>query len=103
MKTRWLLPAAFIAVTLLSCNRKSDLVLSPLSCAEKATAGIRPLADARDARFQGKVSEDAALCRGDVKAAERRSLPWVDWRNYYPQRSIIPRMARVNSSLVEAT
>jgi hypothetical protein len=83
MKKLRLLPVALIVLTLLSCNRKSDLVLSPLSCAEKALAGIRPLADARDARFQGKVSVDAALCRGDVKAAERRSLPWVDWRNYF--------------------
>jgi len=83
MKKLWILPAAFIVLSLLSCERKSPLVLSPVSCAEKAAGQIRPLASERDARFQGKVSEKTALCRGDVKAQERRSLPWVDWRNYF--------------------
>jgi Animal haem peroxidase len=75
--------AIFLSLSLVSCDRKSELVLSPLSCAEKATDQIRPLAETRDARFQGKVTEKTALCRGDLKAAERRSLPWVDWRNYF--------------------
>ena len=83
MKKLWILPAAFIVLSLLSCERKSPLVLSPISCAEKATSQIRPLATERDARFQGKVGDATALCRGDVKAQERRSVPWVDWRNYF--------------------
>jgi len=83
MKKLWILPAAFIALFLLSCERKSSLVLSPLSCAEKAAGQLRPLATEREARFQGKVSEETALCRGGTKAQEGRALPWVDWRNYF--------------------
>ena len=83
MKIAWHLPAALLAVALVSsCNRHADLVLSPFSCVEKATDGIRQLASTRDARFQGKVKEDTALCRGGEVAAARRPLPWVDWANY---------------------
>ena len=67
-KLRWLFTMC-VVVSLLGCHRKSDLVLSPWSCLEKATAGIRPLADERDVRFQGKVSKEAALCRGDIDLA----------------------------------
>jgi hypothetical protein len=78
------LPAALLAVALVSsCTRHSDLVLSPFSCAEKATDGLRQLAATRDARFQGKVKEDTAICRGGELAAARRSLPWIDWGNYF--------------------
>jgi hypothetical protein len=83
MKTLWILPASLIVLSVLSCERKSPLVLSPVSCAEKAANQIRPLATERDARFQGKVAELTALCRGDLKAKQGRSLPWVDWRNYF--------------------
>jgi len=84
VKIAWHLPAALLAVALVSsCNRHTDLVLSPFSCAEKATDGIRQLAATRDARFQGKVKEDTALCRGGEVAAARRPLPWVDWANYF--------------------
>jgi len=76
--------AALIAVALLtSCNRNSDLVLSPLSCAEKAADGVRLIASTRDARFQGKVMESTAECRGGEPAVARRSQPWVDWANYF--------------------
>jgi hypothetical protein len=70
-------------LSLLSCDRQSPLVLSPISCAEKLTSQLRPLAQERDVRFQGKVSDKTALCRGDLKAQEGRSLPWVDWSNYF--------------------
>ena len=79
-KRFWIWPVALIVLSLQSCERKSSLVLSPLSCAEKLTSGIRPLASERDARFQGKVTEVTALCRGDVKAQQGRSVPWVGRR-----------------------
>ncbi len=87
MKIAWYQPAALLAGALVcSCNRDSDLVLSPLSCAEKATDRLRLIAATRDARFQGKVTEETALCRGGELAAARRSLPWVDWANYFATR-----------------
>ncbi len=53
------------------------------SCIDKVLAGSKPIAETRDQRFEGKVSEDAARCRGGEKAVEARSLPWLDWANYY--------------------
>src|ERR1700677_4612125 len=39
--------------------------------------------DARAPRFQGKVSEATALCRGGAQALQFRATPWVDWGNYW--------------------
>jgi len=75
--------AAVALIALASCNRNSDLVLSPLSCAQRLDTEIRRIASTREARFQGKVTEATARCRGGEGAAARRSLPWVDWENYY--------------------
>jgi len=84
VKIAWHQPAAFLVVALVSsCARDPDLVFSPLSCAEKATDGIRQIAATRDARFQGKVTEKTAVCRGGETASARRSAPWVDWANYF--------------------
>jgi Animal haem peroxidase len=83
MKKLWIVPTALLVLSLSACERKSSLVLSPLSCAEEAAGQLRPLATERDARFQGKVRDATALCRGGLKAEEGRSLPWVDWRNYF--------------------
>src|SRR5262245_26139966 len=43
----------------------------------------RPVADQRTERFLGKVDKDTARSRGGNHAVERRSLPWVDWQNYW--------------------
>jgi len=37
----------------------------------------------RETRFQGKVSEATALCRGGYRALQFRDTPWVDWGNYW--------------------
>jgi hypothetical protein len=37
----------------------------------------------RAQRFQGKVSEATALCRGGDLALQFRATPWVDWTNYW--------------------
>ena len=37
----------------------------------------------RGLRFQGKVSEATALCRGGDQALQFRATPWVDWTNYW--------------------
>jgi hypothetical protein len=38
---------------------------------------------AQDLRFQGKVSQATALCRGGEQALQFRGTPWVDWSNYW--------------------
>jgi len=37
----------------------------------------------RAPRFQGKVSQAEALCRGGARAVQFRGTPWVDWSNYW--------------------
>ena len=83
MKLTSCLLTLVVTAALASCSRNSDLVLSPLSCAEKLDQGIRQLAETRETRFEGKVKETTALCRGGKLAADRRAQPWVDWRNYF--------------------
>ena len=42
------------------------------ACAQMAFTGFRPIADTREQRFQGKVTELTALCRGGKKAVKFR-------------------------------
>src|SRR4051794_26591144 len=54
------------------------------ACLEVLRHGVRPIADERTARFQGKVSFDAvARCRGGANAVAKRNTPWLDWSNYW--------------------
>ena len=54
-----------------------------VACAKAVLAGIRPIAAARDVRFEGKVSEANFLCRGGEKSLQFRLTPWVDWQQYW--------------------
>ncbi|HEY7165314.1 MAG TPA: peroxidase family protein [Candidatus Binatia bacterium] len=54
-----------------------------LSCADYAFGGFRRIAAEKSLRFLGKVEESTARCRGGENAARLRSLPWVDWQNYW--------------------
>ena len=45
--------------------------------------GVRSIAKTRDTRFQGKVAEATARCRGGDNAARFRATPWTDWANYW--------------------
>jgi hypothetical protein len=54
-----------------------------LACAKAAFDGVRQIAPTRDLRFEGKVSETNALCRGGQRALQFRNTPWVDWSNYW--------------------
>lgn len=58
---------------------KSDFA----SCVDMVAGGFRPVAAERDQRFQGKVGEDVARCRGGDKPLAFRSTPYVDWANYW--------------------
>ena len=53
------------------------------ACIDTAKRGLLDVPDDRSKRFQGKVQEDTALCRGGEKAVKYRDTPWVDWPNYY--------------------
>jgi len=52
-------------------------------CAAMLSRGFRPVASERDQRFQGKVAEDVARCRGGERAVQFRAMPYVDWANYW--------------------
>src|SRR4051794_19531951 len=53
------------------------------ACAHSVAGGFLKIAPARDQRFQGKVTEPTARCRGGVNAVQFRFTPWVDWSNYW--------------------
>jgi hypothetical protein len=46
-------------------------------------AGFRQIAQSRNERFEGKVQEATALCRGGYRALQFRHTPWVDWAQYW--------------------
>src|ERR1700733_12938532 len=53
------------------------------ACVAAVLSGIRPIAATRDLRFEGKVSQANALCRGGEKSLQFRLTPWVDWQSYW--------------------
>lgn len=80
MKRQILYVAAGAVLFLAGCvSSRAELK----SCAEVVNSGFRPVAKERTERFQGKVQETTALCRGGEKAVAFRSTPYVDWANYW--------------------
>jgi len=75
--------AASFALTLVACDRTTGVTASILGCADELSSGIRPIGEARDRRFLGKVQASTARCRGGDKAVARRDVSWIDWGNYY--------------------
>src|SRR5579859_2094869 len=53
------------------------------ACVEALFSGIRPIAPTRELRFEGKVTQANALCRGGERTLQFRLTPWVDWTNYW--------------------
>ncbi len=53
------------------------------ACADMTLKGFRKIAPTRDVRFEGKVAEATALCRGGQQALLFRNTPWVDWSHYF--------------------
>src|SRR5271155_1817305 len=62
---------------------KQDEANALKACVQAVLAGFRPIAATRDVRFEGKVSEANALCRGGEKTLQFRLTPWVDWQQYW--------------------
>src|SRR5579872_3391009 len=79
------------ALLFAACNRTSpDAVKSELAslqaCDAMARDGFRPIAVSRDQRFEAKVQNATALCRGGDGVAQFRTTPWADWANYWGTR-----------------
>jgi hypothetical protein len=53
------------------------------ACAQMVLDGFRKIANTREERFEGKVGEAVALCRGGQRALQFRNTPWVDWSQYW--------------------
>ena len=64
-------------------DAKKEEAASLKACASMVLKGFRQIADTRDVRFNGKVEEATALCRGGEQALQFRNTPWVDWSNYW--------------------
>jgi len=66
-------------------SSKEEEAKALLACAQMVTDELRVLKipDERGVRFQGKVSDATALCRGGERALQFRGTPWVDWSNYW--------------------
>src|SRR4051794_9518847 len=64
------------------------------ACAAAALEGVPLLAEQRAERFQGKVDDARARCRGGERAAGRMDVPWVDWSNYWAAGSLTSRSDR---------
>ena len=73
---------------IVSCDSQKDKAVkaeleSLRDCGQMVNSGLRPIANSRELRFQGKVQEATAGCRGGAPAVQFRATPWVDWSNYY--------------------
>ena len=75
-----------LSVSLLADDQaspKKEEAAELAACAQSAAGGFLKIADTRDQRFLGKVTEPTARCRGGQKAIQFRYTPWVDWSNYW--------------------
>ena len=52
------------------------------ACVQALAQGLPKIPDDRAPRFQGKVSELEAICRGE-RNLQFRLTPWVDWSQYW--------------------
>lgn len=68
-----LLPAVFFMT---SCTPEDK------ACLEMVVGGLRPVAMDRADRFNGKVAQATAFCRGGQHAVDFMAFPWIDWGNY---------------------
>jgi len=71
--------------TTAASSGKKEEAKALLACARTVVDQLRLLKipDDRAQRFQDKVTEAMALCRGGERALQFRGTPWVDWGNYW--------------------
>src|SRR5712692_6867377 len=77
--------AAAVVVAVVAATRSAPEQQSAIvkACAEVILRGLPLIANERFDRFQGKVDEVHARCRGGATAVVRLHTPWVDWTNYW--------------------
>jgi hypothetical protein len=68
-----------------AASGKAEEAKALLACARMVAdqAGMLKIPETREKRFQGKVSEAVALCRGGEQALLFLGTPWVDWSTYW--------------------
>ncbi|MFN7996782.1 MAG: peroxidase family protein [Bryobacteraceae bacterium] len=84
-RLRWIAVCAALSAfsPLFAADAKKEEADALKACAQAVLGGLRKIAATRDQRFEGKVSEANALCRGGYQALQFRNTPWVDWSNYW--------------------
>src|SRR6267142_3056557 len=69
------------------------------ACGKMIADGLRPVATARNKRFQGKVEDFRARCRGGDKAVLFMRTPWVDWPNYWATGDTTSKSSNLDTRL----
>ena len=75
--------SAIMAVALLRSATAEDDFAIGAACKQALDAGLPRLADVRTRRFEGKVDDARARCRGGENALKGMNTPWVDWAGYW--------------------
>jgi hypothetical protein len=80
-----LLCGVFVSLTMAAPADDTNKVTKEetAACTKMLAGGFLKVADTRDQRFEGKVTETTALCRGGPNAVQFRMTPWVDWSRYF--------------------
>src|SRR5215470_13345204 len=76
--------------------RTQDELAIIAACVKTLAGGLPLVAQERTERFQGKVDEARALCRGGETAARQINTPWVDWENYWATGGAGSKSARMD-------
>ena len=78
------LPFVFtLLCPLLLCAASNEEAKSLKACAQVVLEGFYKIAGTREVRFNGKVDEARAICRGGQRALLFQGTPWVDWSHYW--------------------
>ena len=95
-----LLTAGSLAASPTPSRAGDDDLRITADCLKLIKSGVRPIADARTERFEGKVGVPAADCRGGAKALAQRGVPWVDWSNYWAAGDASSKTDKTDSVVV---
>jgi hypothetical protein len=101
---RRLLGLALVSLALAGCVSTSPQASleDTKDCASMVLGGFRKVAEKRDERFNGKVSEAVARCRGGARVLAFSNSPYVDWSHYWAtgdSSTLLPGTTGVGSHL----
>src|SRR5262245_8425815 len=74
---------AIVAIALPRSATAEDDIAIGAACAKTLADGLPALATIPTERFEGKVDEARARCRGGENALKGMKTPWVDWAGYW--------------------